>query len=72
MGIAGTGREACYADVTSLAKDLDDHSMWFFDAKPDDAPRWHEIAERLRDLSKYGGAFRRMTRRSSVGIALSA
>jgi hypothetical protein len=43
-------------DVTSLATDLDDHSRWFFDAKPDDAPRWHEIAERLRDLSNYGGS----------------
>ena len=43
-------------DMISLAEDLDDHSMWFFDAKPDDAPRWHEIAERLRDLSKYGGS----------------
>ncbi len=43
-------------DITSLAQDLDDHSMWFFDAKPDDAPRWHEIAKRLRDLSKYGGS----------------
>lgn len=41
-------------DITSLAQDLDDHSMWFFDAKPDDALRWHEIAVRLRDLSKYG------------------
>ena len=43
-------------DITNLAQDLDDHSMWFFDAKPDDAPRWHEIAERLRDLAKYGGS----------------
>jgi hypothetical protein len=39
-----------------LAKDLDDHSMWFFYAKPEDAPRWREIAERLRNLSKYGGS----------------
>ncbi len=43
-------------DMPSLAQDLDDHSRWFFDAKPDDAPRWHEIAERLRDLAKYGGS----------------
>jgi len=39
--------------MTSLAKDLNDRSAWFFRAKDEDAPRRREIVERLRDLSKY-------------------
>ena len=38
--------------VTSLAKDLDNCSTWFFRARPKDMP-WREITERLCDLSKY-------------------
>ena len=38
--------------VASLAKDLDNCSTWFFRARRIAMP-WCEIAERLRDLSKY-------------------
>ena len=59
-------------DMISLAKDLDDHSMWFFDAKPNRrAPDGTRLPSGFADLAKIWRKPSADARRYSVGIALN-